>query len=957
MVSMMQETLGNLSEPEANSVIAEYLGGRGKAWSADAERRQTLIGSAGAPDIVIREAGRMPVIVETEFERPAVGDAETRLDKTLQGETRKFTEVIAVGINKECKRDSRGGFLERLKRDEPILSVQLVSTSGVWPGEPLQSLPSDLVAYCEYAQVPQLEIDRQSEKVADEIAAVGESLLTAMKFMGAKGDDVLVRLADIVGADSNKDAARIVCAIWLTTIDLHNDLAMYSPTLQSMGLDTTQQLRMKSSTGALRQQQLLDTWQIIEGVNYLPVMELARSSLEAVGESGAVSEALRSLEDLSADLNALQAKHVYNFAGELWQRLVTDREERAEHYTKPQIAELLATLSVQRFEGRSNEQIASLNLMDAACGTGTLIGAGERALRRLYTLGGGNGADLHRKRMENHIIALDVNGIAGTMTAKRLTDLEVAQDYRKSRIAIVTHQAGSLCLLNPETTGISDMLGSGGRGLGPDQDAEDGVVQVPLGSVDWALMNPPYSRARRGRKQATKGLAPLRKMAAKYAWDMSNGMAGIAPDFGTISNMRMRIGAVFAHVLPMTAAHGESWNSWRTEIEKDFSDIVAIANVGSELDSMSADTAMNELLVVATKRDARPKEWSPARVVCVNLSSVPDTLAQGYAIAREIATFPLGSNQGVFDRGSYVRVSTPKPGFPWIAVGNRNFEMTAVATALIRGFVYDSARQTEQSLGLRGVPLSELAEPGPSHDTIGHPKNGDGRGAFEWRPVDEWNGVPNHLSMWSVKTPNRRSIFTKPSHAGLVRDRTKARNMATKRGKWFVNRTLRWTTQSTSVAYTESEYHGGRAWNALQDLDDDAARCMTIWYNSTFGAITRYVYSQSTQPGRALMGVKAIEDLPCLDFGADSLSAAHARKVATTHFAEISQLKLEPFVYCFLDENRHRIDDIATEMIGLDSKDPNVREMIANYRLMFASEPNVNDRKPEVLTALRECGR
>ena len=42
----------------------------------------------------------------------------------------------------------------------------------------------------------------------------------------------------------------------------------------------------------------------------------------------------------------LQAKHVYNFAGELWQRLVIDREERASHYTKPEIAELLATLSV-----------------------------------------------------------------------------------------------------------------------------------------------------------------------------------------------------------------------------------------------------------------------------------------------------------------------------------------------------------------------------------------------------------------------------------------------------------------------------------------------------------------------------------------------------------------------------------------------------------------------------------
>ena len=188
-----------------------------------------------------------------------------------------------------------------------------------------------------------------------------------------------------------------------------------------------------------------------------------------MGDSGAISEILRNLEELAADLNALQAKHVYNFAGELWQRLVIDREERASHYTKPEIAELLATLAVQRFRDRSIDEIASLNLMDAACGTGTLVGAGERALRRLYTLKGGNDPVLHRKRMEEHIIALDVNGIAGTLTAKRLTDLEVAQDYQESRIAIVTHEAGSLCLLNPESTGITDMLGSGGRGLSPGQ--------------------------------------------------------------------------------------------------------------------------------------------------------------------------------------------------------------------------------------------------------------------------------------------------------------------------------------------------------------------------------------------------------------------------------------------------------------------------------------------------------
>lgn len=947
-----QTTIGILPEIEANSAIAQYLDECGKSWSANAERRQTLVDDNGRPDIVVRESGRRAVVVETEFGHPAIRDAEDRLDKKLIGETRKLAEVIAVGIDKDCEEDTRAEFLARLKRDESVLSVQLVSTFGEWPDSPLMSRPSDLVAYCEYAQVPQLEIEQQSARVAAEIESLGTSLADAMRMMGSKGDDILDELTEIVGAASAGDATRIVCAIWLTTIDLHNDLATYSPTLQSLGLETTQQIRNGSGMGALRQRHLLDAWHAIEGVNYLPVMELAMASLLVVGDSAAVSEILRNLEELSGNLNALQAKHVYNFAGELWQRLVTDREERAEHYTKPEVAELLATLAAQRFIDRNVDEVASLDVMDAACGTGTLIGAGERALRRISLLKGGDISRLHRKRMEDHIIALDVNGIAGTMTAKRLTDLEVAQDYQESRIAIVTHEAGSLCLLNPETTGITDMLGSGGRGLTPGQSSSNGMVRVPVGSVDWALMNPPYSRARKGREQATTGLDPLRDKAKKYGWNMSNGMAGIAPDFGAISNIRLRKGGVFAHVLPLTAAHAEGWQAWRAEIEKDFKDIVAIANVGPELASMSADTQMNELLVVATKRESKPKVWSPTRVVCVNLSGAPISLAQGYAIAKEIERIPSDEDHGVFDRGTYVHISPPSPGFPWFAAGTRDFEMTTVATALMRGSIYDPLRQTTTTLGLDGVPLSKLAHYGPSHDTIGHPKGGDGRGAFEWHPIEEWNGVPTHLSMWSVDTPDRQMILTKPTHAGVVVDQTKAQERINERSMWFVNRTLRWTTQMTPVACTRINYHGGRAWNALQDCDQTTMQCVALWYNSIFGAIPRQVYSQSTQPGRATFGVKAIAELPCLDFGADNPRAERAREVANANFAEASELKLEPFVYCFRDESRHRIDDITAEMIGLDPSDASVQEMMAHYRILFASEPNVNDRKSEVLAAL-----
>ena len=252
----------------------------------------------------------------------------------------------------------------------------------------MESLPVDLVAYCEYAQVPQLEIDRHSAGVARQVDGLGLALLNGLRALTAVGDEKIANLTDVVGADTQEEAAKIACAIWLTTIDLHNDLASYSSTLRSTGLKTTQDMRASSMLGTLRQEHLVNAWDVIESVNYLPVMELAKASLQAVGDFPVVSEVVRNLEELSENLNALQAKHVYNFAGELWQRLVTDREERAAHYTKPEVAELLATLAAQRFMDRSAEEVASLDLMDAACGTGTLIGAGERALRAYIYVAG-----------------------------------------------------------------------------------------------------------------------------------------------------------------------------------------------------------------------------------------------------------------------------------------------------------------------------------------------------------------------------------------------------------------------------------------------------------------------------------------------------------------------------------------------------------------------------------------
>ena len=537
---MNQTTIGGFHEHDANQVIASWLNESRSDWQASGERTKTIKGSADRPDIVIQQGDRMPVIIECEYGRPAVGDAIKRLGKELVNETRPFTEIIAIGIDKKCDDDSPLEFRNRLAARELILEIQLVrgvdrANSTIWPSTPLPCRLEDLIAYCEYAQVPQTVIDDQSRQIAQKIEAAGSSLLTSIRRTGVLGERTLTKLREQTGCrhphekepnaippeerpdfltascpnkcDHDAQAARTTCAIWLIAIDLQNDLAQYSEELQARNLKTTQAIKDSATVGILTASEILKEWTTISTVNYLPVIEIAIDTMKA-GELGtSISDILELLHQLSEQLNGLHAKHIYNFAGELWQLIVTDREERAAHYTRPEIAELLAAISAARFKGMTHQQIGEINLMDAACGTGTLIGAGERAIRREYTAKGGRDAELHRKRMEQKIYAMDINGIAGTLTAKRLTDMNVEQDYAKSKIAVITDPAGSLILLNPTITGISQVLGY--RSVTPTKgiSGEEGYFHVMLESINWSLMNPPYSRPR---SLAEKPLAGFR---------------------------------------------------------------------------------------------------------------------------------------------------------------------------------------------------------------------------------------------------------------------------------------------------------------------------------------------------------------------------------------------------------------------------------------------------------------
>ena len=377
-------------ESTLNEWVAQWLNERSaRPWEASAEELGAIAGSGKRPDLIIRQKGRLSVIAEFEFGGPAVADAASRLGLKLTGEDRRMTEILAIGYGEECRTDSRENFLKRLDDNEQILTVQIVSSTNgdngrakVWPGKPLPATSGDLIAYIEYLQVPQDVIEEQTGNVARGVNSTGRSLYDNIRMSPGFCDVTLASLRKFTGSthddnekrnrngksncsvicDHDAHAVRTTCAIWMVAIDLQNDLATHSSILKKLQLKTTNELMNDTIYGVLLAEDVLEQWKLIAEVNYLPVVELAIDTLQAcLPLTAPVTEVLHTLHRLCIEVNAVQAKHVYNFAGELWQRLVPDREELAAHYTKPEVAELLATLCAERFTQLDAERIGTLN--------------------------------------------------------------------------------------------------------------------------------------------------------------------------------------------------------------------------------------------------------------------------------------------------------------------------------------------------------------------------------------------------------------------------------------------------------------------------------------------------------------------------------------------------------------------------------------------------------------------
>lgn len=893
-------------------------------------------GNAGQADILIYPDDMQPVIVETAFEgtRDIDGDAIERLGVKETFNGRDIMTAVAVKIPLNVRDITRGidGMREWLEGGGELEYAVYSAVPGKqgettakdydirYPdGEQnsgrIRGTAQDLATMIELAATPDAKIKQVAGEVAGAVHGIGARMYNSLL------PKTRAAIAKKVGQPADEHAMRVAACIWLNAASLHSKLAAARPG----EIESLAQCKTLGKTAA--------AWESILRIDYHSVFRPALESLQQLG--GREDFAAGILADLHRQtdaMNSLRLGGIADVSSDMFPKIAADQKITAAFYTKMEVAELLAGLAFNLIpdDGRN------LKIADFACGTGALLKAAYRQVRRRAEFAKKDLDEVHKINMEECLHGADIQPIAAHLSVAGLASMRPEAEYTRSNIIcadVKNGKTGSLDLLKAES--LRDLFG-GASATGVDNGKYD--FRPADGTFDLCIMNPPYSRARGGAKLfAIDGLPEdqrelsVNNLNKLLRGSFADGQAGMASAFCHLADKKLKPGGVLATVLPLSAAGQGSWRAFRAYIMQNYSDIIVVGTATQNLQSFSADTNMGEMLVRARKNES----GGNGDITFINLHRLPRTFVEAHETARALQN----TKHGELKIGDYVYATCvkaqPKNGDAWGGVGVRNHELAYIAMHLFGGKFTETGLLEEHNFALPMKTLDNYV--GPTHHLIGHLQGKEAIGAFGFRGYRLADR--DNLSLWQADHKMQTRMTCMPTHSGEVVDGRQelGRKMMAKASTLFIARNLSMSSQALAAAMTETKCMGGSAWNALQiDKESRAAYC--LWFNSLPGLICRWQCGGRQHPGRARMQLDDLENFPAPDFAAQTKTAKAARTIANKAYPQLAKLQLMPCSYAWRDDNRKAIDAIVLKMLGITIPPAKMQSL----REMWCREPSVH---------------
>ncbi|MCY3959516.1 MAG: hypothetical protein OXG65_14665 [Chloroflexi bacterium] len=922
---------------------------------------ETLRGEAW-PDIIVRRTDG-PVVIETELEPASTVDADalSRLGLEIDGHPVQIAFAVKVP-----------GQLRQV--DQSQLDQRLATASLEWrewrldgtSGPSLSGDMAELGAAAARAEPPTGNLEVAVEALDQGVRRAGSRLY--------QSPGTLARVAKVFSAPPGDEVANMAALVVTNAMVFQERLASSNAAIQP-----TSAARSGEVFSRLR---LLSLWDAILEIDYYPIFHMARKVVAELSEVEA-AWVLDECAHTAARLLGMGAVGRHDLAGRIFNQLVADRKLLAAFYTSIPAAALLAglALSPERWPEMDWEDAAHLRrlrVVDPACGTGTLLMAAYQQIvqNRTAVHGSTNSrridaddSSVHQALVEHTLFGADVVPAAIHLTAATLAAMSPSVGFTQMQLhslimgvdAVAGIRLGSLdWLAAPEAqssfSATLEQIGATG--------SAGSLVESPR--ADVVISNPPFTRrgSDGGKGEALARVLDLpagdaeaqqdvaRRTSALLKDTPANQMAGHAASFTVLADRLVKPDGRLALVLPVTALAGESWRQVRAMLAERYEIELVVSSHDPELRSMSYDTHIAEVLLVA--RRLRDDEHSSGRGGFVNVWRAPkretDALALANSINAAVAS-PLHRSDGPPIGGSPLFVGGeqwgelldgPVDDGPWTTSRWKQGQTGQLAAALERGELWaaDGSRVIAQ---IPIAPMADLYHVGPQDRRIR-----GSLGVFD--SYHGWDEQAQFPALWAHSEKVHQGLITEPNARLFPQSGRNHAPVWSQSGTLQVTPTIRYNSQRIMATRSIVRTLGVNSWFTLAAPDDDPVRSsqrefvIALWCNTTLGLLLHAHNANAAQHGRGIGRKGMLERLPALDVRQlQSWQLDEAQAI----YQRFQDRTFESFHCCAIDPARIELDQrIMTDLLALPDEAQNT---LARLRTLLATDPSIHGTKVPAL--------
>ena len=709
-------------------------------------------------------------------------------------------------------------------------------------------------------------------------------------------------------------------------------------------------------------------WIRILNVNYVPIFKPAARIILMLHKYNRIlcQDVLKTLWQTARTIVENHREAMHQIVGEVFQEVLADRRYVKANYTLPESAALLSALVCPDIDVNNLPKVA-----DFACGTGALLNGVYQQVRRLYSRKSGKSdKDIHRHMLEENLAGVDIYPHATHVTFTVMASAHPQVTLGSTRVLPAPfgkkeggiYQIGSLELLDNQM-----LFGGSGEETVRLQGKEfgEGIVEktvtlkreFPDEEMDIVIMNPPFlttgadnnaadpKNVFESEEHSEADKKAMQKALREKDTRVSNGKVAYSY-FVELANNKLREGGCMGMILPATVLTSAPFKKVREMWATEYHNVVVltIAQKGARDSAFSSDTGMAECMVVATKGIGK----NTGRAKFVSLSERPTSLLAGQTLASLIQRHAVtrrvedeahgGERLMIGDKCMAQMLECPIDAGEWGASRVKSMSLMQIAYQLRLGTL--RLPELQDAIDIPVLPLSKVGTIGVDSRKIQDNRN---LGAFDMHRSD-YTVQEGTDALWHLDniTPQRSmqvlpdyKAQMKPTHVDKAHQILREHNSRT-----HYHMYLRFTANSVLAHWTKNPALGANLITNLK-LDKRYEAAWTLWTNSTFGLLCHWTTAGKQQPGRGILKLTALKNVPTLDVR--QLSDAQLA-AADAIFADLKKARLKPYNECASDAWRHILDArLLAEVLGIT--DVETHQAMQRLREMLSEEPSITGTK------------